>query len=496
MSGSEAWSVTVLTGVALALRLWGLGRQSLWFDETFTVLVARRSWADGIAVLLADGVHPPGFYWLEKIWLGVLPTASEFIVRLPAMIAGVLAVPLLYALGRQTAGARSGMLAALLLALSPFHWWYSQDARMYSILALLAILSTSLYLSLYARRSALRQVAFVLVSAVAYVTHYFALFLPLIQFVHQVLHLRRQPDFLRRWVVWQALAALPILAWIGALLTRDAQVFGIGWIEPSSWLDFPLTLLNFSVGYSPPLRAGHWLGLFLFVAAILLGLRQQWPRATARSLLFLWAVLPPVIILLISLRRPTYVDRFFILVQPAFLLIASRGLIEPHAGHPDGPGARGGINRLAQILAAVTLVLLILWGGWRTFLGPDRPAKEDWRGTASHLNAQARADELIVVRVLQILVPLNYYPVAAAPVEVLEANRVSQSLAELAAGSAGVWLVYWNASFDAHALASSPPFQPGDETDPAAGSWLNGAGPPLIQRLDFRGTTLLRFAGP
>jgi hypothetical protein len=118
--------------------------------------------------------------------------------------------------------------------------------------------------------------------------------------------------------------------------------------------------------------------------------------------------------------------------------------------------------------------------------------REQWREAASRLE-QAEPDEAIVVRVLQIAVPLSYYYHGSVPIEAMEVNRQVTPLSELARDREGVWLVYWNASADIHRVASAPSFQPQDEVDPEASSWLEGRGPPLLERMDFVGVTLLHF---
>ena len=80
----------------------------------------------------------PLFYlmtWLLRPW-----GDGEFILRLPAAIAGVLTVFAVYLLGKELFGRRAGLVAALLTSVSPYMVWYSQEARNYSLLMLLTTL--------------------------------------------------------------------------------------------------------------------------------------------------------------------------------------------------------------------------------------------------------------------------------------------------------------------------------------------------------------------
>jgi len=116
------------------------------------------------------------------------------------------------------------------------------------------------------------------------------------------------------------------------------------------------------------------------------------------------------------------------------------------------------------------------------------------RGGA-HLSA-ARADEIVVPRVLQIVMPLSLYYRGEAPVQALEVNRDVASLSRVAGDRRGVWLVYWNASADAHSLAPRQGFDPSTETDPEAASWIAGEAAILLERRDFVGVTLFHLEAP
>ena len=416
--GLEGVGVAILTGAALLLRLYRLGWQGLWFDEAYTLFIARMPAVEAWRALVVDGVHPPLFYALQKAALAL--GQSEFALRLPSAVFGAAAVPLVYILGRRWAGWGTGALAALLLALSPFHLWTSQDARMYSLLAALALACMLTFDGVLRRPGLATGAAFVALSALAYLTHYFALMLPLVQLVYLAANLRTWPRLLRLWTGLQFLAGLPLLGWVYALSLRDVQIFGIGWIPVPHPTDLIETLLSFTVGYTAPLRLWQWLGLGICMVFLILGLRSRWGVPSAKL-----------------------------------------------------------------------LVALLGFSAIRFCFQPGQ-AKEQSREAAAYL-ARAAPDEAIIVRVLQIVVPLSIYYDGPLPLEAMEVNRVLTPLEELAVGHRGTELVCWNASLDAHRVAGNPPFDPAAEQDPVAAPWLAGQGPPLLERADFEGVTVFHF---
>jgi uncharacterized membrane protein len=472
-----AWTkVAIVTIAALALRLFGLGRQGLWFDEAYSIFVAKLPFSFSFEVLVADGVHPPLYYLVQRI---ALPLGEgEAAVRMPAMLFGLLAIPLMFMLGNLLAGERSGLIAATLTALSPFHIWYSQEARMYSALMLLSILCMFAYVRLLSPdRSRGIEAIFVAVSGLAYLTHYFALFLPLVQLAYIGLNFKRQHGLLARWFALQVLAAIPLLLWIYWIYQQPQAVFGIGWIEIPRLVDLWYTLVNFSVGFvnqADPLR---WLGALFFGLLAIYGARSPWRIDSATSLVVLWVLLPLVFTFLFSLRRPVYVDRFLIVSLPAFVLLMAKGL--DALKRPVG-------------LVAGTAVLLLSVFGIATFAFGAEQQKEDWRGASEYLT-HALEDEALVVRTLQMVIPLAYYHPDYESFDVIEVNRDITPIERHAEGRPGIWLLYWSPASDAHSVTATTDLNIDDESDPQVSCWIAGLGPEILGRMDLRGLTIFHF---
>ncbi len=125
--------------IAFAARFHDLDAQSLWNDEGNSLRLAQRSPADLIDAAGRD-IHPPGYYLALKGWIA-LAGESEFSLRALSAFAGVIAVAATMALGRALFSRAPAIIAGLLVALSPFAVYYSQETRMYAPLAMLSVLS-------------------------------------------------------------------------------------------------------------------------------------------------------------------------------------------------------------------------------------------------------------------------------------------------------------------------------------------------------------------
>jgi mannosyltransferase len=126
-------AITLLGG---ALRFYAIGRKGLWLDEAFSVWLGWQRLPEMWGWIARIDQHPPLYYTLLHLWMRLGDDAAT--VRMLSAAASTLTIPIIYALGRRLAGLWIGLLAALVLAVSPFHVRFAQEARMYALLALTA----------------------------------------------------------------------------------------------------------------------------------------------------------------------------------------------------------------------------------------------------------------------------------------------------------------------------------------------------------------------
>jgi mannosyltransferase len=238
-------SVVGLTAVAAAIRFVPLGAQSFHHDEVITVMrVLPGSFGHMLHEVETSESNPPLYYALAWGWTKAFGR-DEWGVRSLSALVGTLTVPLGYAIGRQLAGRRVGLILMALLAFNPMLIWYSQEARSYALLVFFGALSFYFFArALDTRRG--RDLAFwALASALALCSHYFAFFAVGIEAAWLAVALRDR---------WKAL--LPALGLVGAvgaallpLIAAQANPDHIGWIEESGLgLRFFQTGVSFLIG--------------------------------------------------------------------------------------------------------------------------------------------------------------------------------------------------------------------------------------------------------
>ncbi|MCX6031207.1 MAG: glycosyltransferase family 39 protein [Chloroflexi bacterium] len=281
----ETWFLPLLTLLALFLRVLRLDFQPLWWDEGYSVWFATHGLGQ-MAALTAEDIHPPLYYALLHGWI-LLLGARPVALRLLSVAFGSLAVPAIYLAGRRLFKPRVALLAALLLALNPLHIFYSQEVRMYGLMALWSIGVVAAAWGMFGRGGAdvtlsprhlvtLSQLAYVLFTTAALYTQYYAIFLPIGLTVYALWRWRRDrirsdgpcarddahkglcygfsDKRLLRWLGAQAAVALLYLPWVLYAAPRLVPYVSQKVVKDA---DKPLGLFVYVARHLAAFLAGH-----------------------------------------------------------------------------------------------------------------------------------------------------------------------------------------------------------------------------------------------
>jgi 4-amino-4-deoxy-L-arabinose transferase-like glycosyltransferase len=398
------WTALLLG--ALALRVWALGRDSLWVDEAYTVknaaLWGQMSWAH-----LLDNLHGPLHAAFLHYWTRVAGT-GEAALRWPSALASVATIPLLWDLARRLFSRRVAWACAVALALSPFAIWYAREARNYAFFMFFSVLTLWAWQRATEQPGNLGRWAFHgLALSLAFLSNLAAFLLVAVEGAWLLLGRRGWAGALAGWL----LAALLLLPWeirfyehrvaptVDSLAEQGRPVqpeVGRSGTWSSPW-GLPFTLYAFAGGYTlgPPLRELHerpWAALgrhvpVLAAGALLFGLLVAagflgTGSGRQRLLLLAWLLVPPLGVWLIaSVGLKALNPRYAMAAFPAFLLLLGRGWTVL-------PG------RWRRVTAVGVLALWALsW--WRVQADPAY-AKEDYRSAAAWLRPRLGPETLWV----------------------------------------------------------------------------------------------------
>lgn len=381
----------VILLAAYSLRVFRLGAQELRGDEAFGYFFSQRPYWQIISDTLAlQEPHPVLSYFVRKTWIAVAGS-SEFSLRYTGVLFSVAAVALLYRLAIEVRlPARIAMIAALLVAVSPYAVWHSQDARMYSMSMALTLGSTLLAMIWLHNPKLSTGVEYVAVSLVALHTHYFAAFIVLAQslfVISQVTCGRSATRTAWRWVLVQLVLWALYAPWL--LRVRDTLTGYHGNGDSPALAEALVRSLSVvATGEAVPVtQRAQWAALALLAAGLgALSLAALHRYRPAAWLFGLYLAVPVFGAWYGAQSRPIFDERYLAAAAPPFFALAAASLM-PLAEGP-GQGRRSGRQRVLGVLGAVLIVALLVGSGQsltRYYASPAYSKTRGWRELATSL---------------------------------------------------------------------------------------------------------------
>jgi hypothetical protein len=336
----EVLGLVGLTLLATALRLWGLAEWSLWVDEAHTFRDATVEpavfWDSGV------GRYPLSFLLLRGL-IDVMPSTGEGWLRLPFVFFGILSVPTLALVGRGIVGARAAFLAALLLALFPWHVYWSQNVRSYSMMTFFALCAGGAWFHATTRRSVWTFGLALLALAASGLSHPTGFLLGAgligVWILDQRQRAFRRGGVLRKW--WPLCLAVVVLVlslWVVPFLLHVVKA------KPDFSPRHLIATLVFFVGPGMLCAAGGGLCVLATCAV------------RPARLLGAWMLVPPAVLLALSATLTETTAQYAFCTLPAVCLCAAVFAVRVHDALPGRSVAR---LLLRAALPAVLLADLV-----------------------------------------------------------------------------------------------------------------------------------------
>ena len=485
-----------------ALRLASIDFQSLWRDEVDSAGYGdpRLRLGDVLAtgdfdrlkgVFTQPGLNGPLYYLALQQWTH-LASDTGFALRFPSAFFGTLVIPLTYVVAKRLLSTRTQRntdehrsdsrsvssvqihvpsLAAWLVAISPYFVWYSQEAKMYTETAALALVAiyalrraTAPPVSPSQSRGSARGgkwwTLVIVATTVAIYSHILAALLIGVEVVLFLLWWPYSKPHVRGGLI--ALAALtlpylPLAVWqIKLAITPGDQghtfyafdamlrVMMVGFANGVLPFDATLNALGIRLpaeAIPPALNPSSWGAWLLGLLAVIGTL--MWKDAADRGNrlgLAAWVILPTASVALVSLNRPVFSDRYLIWIGPAVYVLAALGISEVWMWRRVAGGAAIALVSLIAVLGVIAQAIT--------------PFKPDFRSAASFVAARYRG-EAIVFQIPYGRYNFDYY--FAPPFRMIDGpytnhrnadgtylNDTATSEAHIAAalsGQTAVWLV-------------------------------------------------------
>jgi mannosyltransferase len=396
--------VLLIVGVGLCLRLFKIGDHGFFIDEVYTALVVNGK-ADP-ELIAFDSIRPL-YFELMKFW--TMFRQDEMWMRLFSTIFGAANIALVYQLGKMVASKKVGLIAAIILALSPMEIHYSQQARMYTLGSFFALLG-SIFLT-----DALTAGRKIALFAWAASRTLMILTLPLTAVLIGVdvflagLNENRK-KILPHLLGWLAVVGLfwsPVLATMWQLNKNSPYDEWRGNLPAPLASDFTTMIINFTCSALP---LQQWQGppvqdifsmLYVLAFAAMLGIGVF---ASKNKSALMWGIVPLFAIFAISFfAKPLLITRYSMFTAPFIFIVAAAGYVQ-----------LWNFNKIAaiamQVLFACAMAVNL------NYFYSHR-VHEDWRAATNYVMSHENVGDEICV--------WNYHSNYSFPLYYHEPNRVS-----------------------------------------------------------------------
>src|SRR3989344_3024680 len=397
--------IVLILAAGLIIRLVALD-QSLWLDEAINITFVKSLNLKSLIFEYSIGdFHPPLYHILMRGWI-LLFGISEIAVRLPSVILGLATVYVVYLIAKKLFDNKTALISATLIATSPLHVYYSQEARMYMLAAFFASLSVYFFVSILKKETLVYWFGFVTSTALMLYSDYLPYLLLPVYVIFLLIfknNIRKStartflPAFILIFVLivpWLSIFPKQLSAGLSAAAASPAWSNVVG---SSSLKDLAVMYVKFVIGrisndnnliyallFAP---AGAIFALMLFLSSFRM--------SHLRFFLWLWLLVPILSAFLISFLVPVFAYFRFIFVLPAFymLIAASINLV-------NWPK----FNRVFLTLAvAVNLVSLGIYFTNTKF------QRENWKGAVAYVHAASAGDTIVLFEASDPFSPFVYY---------------------------------------------------------------------------------------
>ncbi len=454
-----------LVGLGAALRFYAIDRGSIWMDEATSIDYARMPLGAFLTAVRSDEANMAFYHLLLRLFLPF--GESALVVRTLSALCGVAAIVLVYLLGRRLFDERVGLVAAALLSVNVFHIWFSQEVRSYSLVVLLVCVSTYLFLAIVERPDRPAPwIGYVASSVLAVYSHVFAVFVIASHWLALGPKRLREtgPGRIAGAMVAMAAFLLPFAVF---LLGQDRG--HVSWIPPTSLVMVLLTV-DALAGFNLVLLVLLLVGL----AWVLKDLAKGGEEAFARRLLGVSLVFPIAAVALVSVVKPLFMFRYFVVLLPAATILVARVLCPPRASSK--------LKRAIIVASVLALAFnaVLNAGYYRTMDNWEG----DWRSATRYVLDNSRPGDAILFHAAPGVHPYDYYlrrakvGPASSPTVIFPLPEVAgapkgprlvptqDALEKAAAGHPRLWVVlhhqqlrtFPDAFFDAYRKVEERPF--------------------------------------
>jgi 4-amino-4-deoxy-L-arabinose transferase-like glycosyltransferase len=396
-------SAIVLLG--FLLRFFDLGKESLWLDEAVTYYNTNATSIGDVLTAAYNDRSPPLHF--IALWGVRLLGSSEFWLRFPSACAGIVTIVVIFFLAREIADEKAGLISALLLAVSPFAIYYSQEARFYAFAVFFVTVAYYAFFKACKSRQWYDWALFGVACAAAFYSHFYTGFATITLFIGYFIIRLKEFDFskwsgkmgsinaiipndFKLYVFGGTVAFLLVIPIIGSFLHQNQY-----WLTRT--FNWGLSFWSIPFATFSAFSFSNEIVAIFFIILMIAGLWMTWRLNKYSAITLGFCLFVPVIISMYLSSSIPFNVRYHMYLITIFLVIVGIGigrLVEF-------------LNKDKGVYAALVLIILLSvvpLSGYYSNLH-----KEDWRGFSANLQKITQPGDIIVPLPGYMVYPLQYY---------------------------------------------------------------------------------------
>jgi len=388
----------LILAFSFLIRIYDLQNENLWPDEAVTIYNAHKPVSHNIQWSLSLGYFPL-YHIILSIWEKFFGL-REFSVRFLSVIFGVFSVYMAYRIGGLMFNKRVGLYSAIIIALSPFNVYYSQEARIYTMFVLLTLLSVYFYVK-YIKSIKNKDLIYYIIFTLLMLNSFgSAIFILIFQNMHYFLFVRKN---LKKWIITQFAVFILFLPLALIVIKSMLELSQYLVVSKPDLITLIRTFYIFSAGTTYKLESLIFGGILSILFSLLILLiiiniykdikNKDYSKISNVAFLLLWLAIPIFLLILQSyMFYSLYFERYILASSIALYMLVALSISK--------------LKYKAQLFAVLAIILVssaILYIDFTTL------DKGDWKDTADYININKHEKDFVIVHVPRSIYSLAYY---------------------------------------------------------------------------------------
>lgn len=382
--------------LGFSLRLYNLGSESVWIDESYTILGASQQTIPEVikSIELTEG-KPFLSHMLLHFWMDYFGN-SEFSLRFMYLIFGTLSIFVIFFVSKNLFDWRIGLLSSLMLSTSMIQVLYSQEIRSYTLFALLTLCSYYFFIRIIKENNYILYFYYILFTSLAANAHYFNFFNIFIQNLIIFLVLSLKVEQIKKWLLSQLIILILFIPsffilikqvkWVHAAF-QDLLIFKlhIGWFGQMGVFIFLVPILLLILMFIFVFSVKHKIDFLSFI--------NKFKFSEKTFLLILILVLLTLLFNISKLISPSFLTRYHFFLIPFYYIFISKGVML----------IKG------KKMQAIFIILILLVNFYSLGVYYSTIKKEQWREAVEFVELNSGENDLLIFNAAYLDTPFNYY---------------------------------------------------------------------------------------